>query len=228
MLTTLATQYQAASAGWMTAALAYALHLFYLLVAIEIPVSAIFYLFYKEGLADFLAALLIKLLALLFFWVLMQEAPTWIPAILQSFTQAGAGISGTPTLDPSSVFDQGVTVATAMLTSINNASIFSAFLLIVIAGLCAVGIVLAYAVIAAQLLITLVESYLVMGGGVLMLGFAGSRWTLIFTERYFGYVVSVGIKLFVLYLIIGLGSTLATQWAAVFTTAQQTFLPQPQ
>lgn len=228
MLTTLANQYQAASAGWMTAALAYALHLFYLLVAIEIPVSAIFYLFYKEGLADFLAALLIKLLALLFFWVLMQEAPVWIPAILQSFTQAGAGISGAPTLDPSSVFDQGVTVATAMLTSINNASIFSAFLLIVIAGRCAVGIVLAYAVIAAQLLITLVESYLVMGGGVLMLGFAGSRWTLVFTARYVGYVVSVGIKLFVLYLIIGLGGTLATQWAAVFTTAQQTFLPQPQ
>ena len=75
MLTTLAHQYQTASAGWMTAALAYALHLFYLLVAIKIPVSTLFYLFYKEGLADFLAALLIKLLALLFFWVLLQEAP---------------------------------------------------------------------------------------------------------------------------------------------------------
>src|SRR5512144_2462447 len=142
MLTTLATQYQAASAGWMTAALAYALHLFYLLVAIEIPVSALFYLFYKEGLADFLAALLLKLLALLFFWVLMQEAPIWIPAIIQSFTQAGQGIGGTVALDPSSVFGQGISVANQSLHGINNASMFNAFLLIVVAGLAALLIVI--------------------------------------------------------------------------------------
>jgi type IV secretion system protein TrbL len=228
ILTNIGNQYQAASAGWMTTALGFALHLFYLLVTAEIAWSAIYYLFHKDSLADFLAALLLKLLALLFFWVLIQEAPTWIPTIIHSFTQAGAAIGGTQTLDPSSVFDQGVSVATTMLNSINDASLFTAFLLIVVAGLSALGVVLAYAVLAAQLLITLVESYLVIGGGVLMLGFAGSRWTLVFTERYFGYVVSVGIKLFVLYLIIGLGGTLAPQWAAVFTTAQGAAVPQPQ
>ncbi|MHB8346122.1 MAG: type IV secretion system protein, partial [Acidiferrobacterales bacterium] len=65
-----------------------------------------------------------------------------------------------------------------------------------------------------QLLVTLIESYIVIGGGALMLGFAGSRWTLPFAERYLGYAVSVGIKLFVLYLIVGLGGTLAQQLVA--------------
>ena len=227
-LTAIANEYRAASAGWMSASLVYALRLFYLLLGIELAVSAIGYLFYKENLADFFAALLVKLLALLFFWVLLEEAPVWIPAIINSFTEAGAAIGGTTVLDPSSVFGQGMAVATAMLASINDASVFNSFLLIVIAGLSALGVVLAYAVIAAQLLVTLVESYLVIGGGALMLGFAGSRWTLTFTERYLGYAVSVGIKLFVLYLIIGLGGTLAVQWAAIFTAAQGTALPQPQ
>lgn len=227
MLTNLANQYQAASAGWMTVALVYALHLFYLLVAIELAVFALYNLLQKDGLADFFAALLIKLLAVLFFWVMLQEAPIWIPTIIQSFTQAGVAIGNTTTLDPSSVFNQGIMVANTALQGINNASIFNALLLIVVAGLAALVIVIAYTVIAAQLLITLVESYIVIGGGVLMIGFAGSRWTLVFTERYFGYMVSVGIKLFVLYLLIGLGGTLAPQYATAFTTATANILPDP-
>jgi type IV secretion system protein TrbL len=219
ILTTLATQYHAASAGWMTAALVYAQRLFYLLVAIEIAVFAFYNMFQKDGVADFFAALVVKLLAVLFFWTLMQQAPVWIPTIIQSFTQAGSAIGHTYTLDPSSVVDQGLTVANTALEGINNASLFNSFLLIVVAGLSALVIVIAYTIIAAQLLVTLVESYIVIGGGVLMIGFAGSRWTLVFTERYLGYVVSVGIKLFVLYLIIGLGSTLAGQFANLLTPA---------
>ena len=227
MLTNLAGQYQMASAGWMTAALAYALYLFYLLVAIEIAVFAIYALFQKETLVDFVVALLIKMLAILFFYVLLQRAPQWIPSIINSFSRAGSSISGVTTLDPSSVFAQGIMVADKALQGINDASIFSALLLIIVAGLSALIVVIAYTIVAGQLLLTLVESYIVIGGGCLMIGFAGSRWTLIFTERYFGYLVSVGIKLFVLYLIIGLGSTLAPQWAAAFTTAQASALPDP-
>ena len=227
ILTTINNQYQAASAGWMTASLAMALHLFYLLLAIELPLSAIGYLFYKEGLADFFAAFLLKLLALLFFYVLIVQAPLWIPAIIHSFIQAGSTIGGTTTLDPSGVFDQGITVANTALQGINKASIFDSLLIIIIAGLAALTIVIAYAVIAAQLLVTLIESYIVIGGGALMLGFAGLRWSLVFTERYLGYVMSVGIKLFVLYLIIGLGQSLAPQFMTVLADAARQGLPQP-
>jgi len=50
-----------------------------------------------------------------------------------------------------------------------------------VAGITALVVVIAFAIIAAQLLVALVESFIVMGAGVLFLGFAGSRWTKFFT-----------------------------------------------
>jgi type IV secretion system protein TrbL len=76
-------------------------------------------------------------------------------------------------------------------------------------------VVIAFAIIAAQLLVALVESFIVIGAGVLFLGFAGSRWTKFFTERYLSYVASIGVKLFVLYLIMGVGMGIAARWMPV-------------
>jgi type IV secretion system protein TrbL len=77
----------------------------------------------------------------------------------------------------------------------------------IIVGVASVFIILGYGLIAVQLLITLVESYLIIGGGALMLGFSGSRWTHNLSEKYFGYAISIGVKLFTIYLIIGFGDS---------------------
>jgi type IV secretion system protein TrbL len=63
--------------------------------------------------------------------------------------------------------------------------------------------------------VALVESFIVIGAGVLFLGFAGSRWTKFFTERYLSYIASIGVKLFVLYLIMGVGMGIAARWMPV-------------
>ncbi len=99
---------------------------------------------------------------------------------------------------------------------INLGNLLPAIEAILAALICALGVVIAFAIIAGQLLITLIESYIVIGAGVFMLGFTGSRWTLVFGEKYVGYAVSVGIKLFMLELIVGLGYGLGQQWAALF------------
>jgi type IV secretion system protein TrbL len=104
-----------------------------------------------------------------------------------------------------------------MLGTINNPNFFTAMLAVLISGLCAIGVVVAFAVVAGQLMITLIESYIVISAGIFFLGFSGSRWTLPFSEKYVAYAISVGIKLFMLYLIVGLGQTLASQWSALFT-----------
>jgi type IV secretion system protein TrbL len=52
---------------------------------------------------------------------------------------------------------------------------------------------------------TLVEMYIMIGAGAVMLGFTGSRWTMSFGEKYIGYCLSIGVKLFVTYVILGLG-----------------------
>jgi type IV secretion system protein TrbL len=227
ILTGLAHQFSGTTQPWMTTALHYAQGLFFALVAIEIAWSAITYVLQKDSLPDFVASLLLKILGVGFFFIVLQPqyGPVWIGDIISSFSQAGSAISGQVQLtpgDPSSVFNCGTDIANAMLesTSENQGMTLGNLLpmieIVLTSMICALGVVLAFAIIAGQLLITLVESYIVIGAGVFMLGFTGSRWTLVFGEKYVGYAVSIGIKLFMLELIVGLGFDLGQQWGSLF------------
>jgi type IV secretion system protein TrbL len=71
---------------------------------------------------------------------------------------------------------------------------------------------LAFLGLTVQLVVTLVESYLVVGGGFIFLGFGGSRWTAPYVERYISLAVSTGVKVMVLYLLLGAGLTLTNGW----------------
>ncbi|MGO9443878.1 MAG: type IV secretion system protein, partial [Thiobacillaceae bacterium] len=135
-------------------------------------------------------------------------------------------VSGTAAMTPSGVFDLGPQVASLIIQVLGTPSIASGlsglgsyFFAAIAAGLSGLLVVIAFALAALQLLMTLIESYIVIGGGALMLGFLGSRWTLPFGEKYFGYAISVGIKLFILYLIIGMGPTLANAIISDLNTA---------
>ncbi|HEY5312300.1 MAG TPA: P-type conjugative transfer protein TrbL, partial [Pirellulales bacterium] len=228
ILTGLAHQFSTTTGPWTATALRYAQALFFALVAIEIAWSAITYVLQKDSLPDFVAALLLKILSVGFFYILLQPqyGPVWISDVLASFSQAGSAIGGQSQFgpsDPSSIFNCGTDIANAMLQSIshnpggiNLGNILPAIEAVLAALVCSLGVVIAFAIIAGQLLITLIESYIVIGAGVFMLGFTGSRWTLVFGEKYVGYAISVGIKLFMLELIVGLGYSLGQQWAALF------------
>jgi type IV secretion system protein TrbL len=138
-----------------------------------------------------------------------------VPAVIQSFSQAGATASGLSDLSPTGVFDQGLALANKILNATADLGLLDGFFASLIAGITALVVVIAFAIIAAQLLVALVESFIVIGAGVLFLGFAGSRWTKFFTERYLSYIASVGVKLFVLYLIMGVGMGIAERWMPV-------------
>jgi type IV secretion system protein TrbL len=58
---------------------------------------------------------------------------------------------------------------------------------------------LGFGLVALQLMMTLMEMYMVLGIGSVMLGFLGSRWTVQFGERYASYAASVGVKLLTTY-----------------------------
>lgn len=224
MMDTLVSQVQAASGGWMSSALGYAKTLFFGLAAIEFAWSAIQLTLKKSELSEIMVGTLFKVMSLSFFAMVLIKAPTWIPAIIDSFKTAGAGVGGTTVLSPSAVFDQGLQVASSLMQFSNDAAPATGDMIIntltssgqglgkfmlssIIVGVASVFIILGYGLIAVQLLITLVESYLIIGGGAIMLGFSGSRWTHNLSEKYFGYAISIGVKLFTIYLIIGFGDS---------------------
>ena len=72
----------------------------------------------------------------------------------------------------------------------------------------------AFLIIAAQMVIALVEGFIVLSGGVLLLGFLGSPWTARFGLAYFNALIGVGTKLFMIYIIVALGGGLVTGWQA--------------
>ncbi len=56
-----------------------------------------------------------------------------------------------------------------------------------------------------MLLFTLVEAYLMIGGGVILLGFGGNRFTAAASEGYFPFVIRVGVRLLFYYLVLAVG-----------------------
>jgi type IV secretion system protein TrbL len=65
-------------------------------------------------------------------------------------------------------------------------------------------ILMATAAIWLQLVIVTIESYIVMGAGILFIGFAGSRFTIQFSQGYFSYMLNVGVKFMVTYIVLAI------------------------
>lgn len=78
---------------------------------------------------------------------------------------------------------------------------------------------IAFVITAPMLLLTLIESYLVVGGGVILLGLGANRFTAPAAEGYFGYVIRVGVRLLFFYLVLAVGVQMANQWSAALIAA---------
>jgi type IV secretion system protein TrbL len=85
-------------------------------------------------------------------------------------------------------------------------------------GLIVAGIVIevCFALMAALMVVTLVQSYIVIAAGVINMAFGGTRWTKDVAVATVKYTVSVGAKLMVLQLLVSIGDSLITSWAASF------------
>jgi type IV secretion system protein TrbL len=77
---------------------------------------------------------------------------------------------------------------------------------------------LSYGIISLQFIVAMVESYIIVAAGFIFIGFGGSRWTVPCTERYIGLAVSTGVKIMLLYLLIGASLNFAVDWQTAATT----------
>ena len=221
ILNDIGNAYASATASWLAALEPLAQRLFVFLATIELIWSGIWWSMATRQDEIVLVRLLRKVVTLMFLYTVLLFAPSWIPAILGSFVRAGQVASGFESLDPSTVVQQGIDVAVGMFDGISGVfTLLDAPWWLFVAP---IVVIFAFSVIAGILLVTLIESYIVIGGGILLLGFAGSRWTVSFSEGYLVYAMRVGVKLFVLYLLIGIGMSLPETWLA----QPNTFWPNP-
>ena len=211
MLDALLGQFQSRAAGWEGSLRSFALNTFGILAAIELAWAAIRLAFRGADVSEWLAEIVNQILFLGFFLALLENSVTWGQAIVNSFRQA-ASTAGGGGLAPSDVFTAGVDLAQKVMSQM---SIWSpaASVGLIIAGLV---IEVCFALIAACMVLALVESYLVISMGVLFMAFGGTRWTKDYAISTVRYTVSVGAKLFVLQLLVSIGDNLIQSWVAAF------------
>jgi P-type conjugative transfer protein TrbL len=209
----IAAQYRDAARLWRPRLLPVAQQLFLVLAGIEFAVSGALWALRRDSLDDIAAKFLLKFTLVAFLLALITGFTTWIPPIVNGFAAAGErAIGSSVTVSPSTVIDIGRQTALSVLNTLDLGVMLKNPAMAVFAALAALIIALAYVVIAAQLVLVLIESYIVLGGGVLFLGFAAFRGTAGFAENLIAYTFGVGIKVFLLYLIVGLGSQIAKSW----------------
>ena len=214
--------YQNAMGQWESAATSAAATLFALLAAIEVTWTAIVMTLEKTDMQAWVATVIKKLMGIGIFWALLKYGATWLPAIVNSFIKIGQNGSNQTALNPSSILVEGLNVSGKLFSTAGQMGLsfdFGTALCLAFAG---IGIFLSFAIVCVHFVMAMVESYIVLGAGYIFLGFGGSRWTSSYVERYIGLAVNVGVRLMVLYLLIGLGQTFATQWETRAASIQYT------
>ena len=187
------------------------------MVLIEIIITCVHFVADQDQPARLSAEFLKKSLALGFLYTMIAKAPVWFNALLSSFAALGGQAAGIADLSPSTVFNNGLTLFQTIYRGFASLGWFHLTMASLIALIAGLIMFLSFALIAGQMLLALSEAYLGLGGGVVLLGFSGSRWTIKFAENFIGWIVGVGVKLFFLYLLVGVGMTITAGWNSALT-----------
>lgn len=174
----IATQFYSAGISDSAAIQPYALKLFFALFLIDIIVTWIQYS--AEGQLDpsfFLGRMIKHILSGGFIYLMITNAFTWMNAVIGSFSRIGAAVTGLPSLSPQTILQLGGQMADTIFNTPASTSVMTNFEVAIIQSVCGFVVLLGFTITAIALLFTLVEAYIAIGGGVILLGFGGSRFT---------------------------------------------------
>lgn len=193
---------------WSEIIRVYAIRLFLLLAAIDFGWMCANFIFEKKELEDMVYSAAKKLMTLSFFFSLLLTTNTWIPQIINSFSKIGKEAGGTVVATPDGIAAHGYDAAIGVFEILNALDLGEQIVAVLPAVGMALLIFLAFLWTAAQLLVAQIESSIAIGAGIILMGFGGSRWTTDMATKYKQYVVATGVKLMLMYIIVGTGATL--------------------
>ena len=192
------------------------------LIVIDVTLAALFWSLGEQD--DILARLVKKTLFVGIFAYIIGNWNSLARIVFESFAGLGLKASGTgftaaELLQPGRVAQVGLDAAYPLLESISEllgfVSFFENFLQIVILLVAWAIVIIAFFILSIQLFITLIEFKLATLCGFVLIPFGLFGKTAFMAERVLGHVVSSGIKVLVLAVIVGIGSTIFSE----FTTA---------
>jgi type IV secretion system protein TrbL len=131
---------------------------------------------------------------------------------------SGGTVSAAQLLQPGKIAQVGVTAGQPILTSISGlmgfASFFDNFVQIVILLIAWLIVIASFFIMAIQLFVSLIEFKLTTLAGFVLVPFGLFGRTAFLAEKVLGNVVSSGVKILVLAVIVGIGSTIFNQFTS--------------
>jgi type IV secretion system protein TrbL len=199
------------------------------LAAIDITLAAIFWSWAPDE--DIIARLAKKTLFVGVFAYLIGNWNNLARIVFESFAglglkASGTGMSTSDLLSPGRVAQVGIDAGRPILDSISGLmgyiSFFENFVQIVVLLFAWIVVLLAFFILAIQLFVTLIEFKLTTLAGFVLIPFGLFGKTAFAAERVLGNVISSGVKILVLAVIVGIGSTLFSQFTTGFGGNQPT------
>jgi type IV secretion system protein TrbL len=115
------------------------------------------------------------------------------------------------------VINTGTSMVETIWGSPTGVSIGSSVLLAIGQVFASGWILFCFGLIAASALYLIVEAWMLIAGGKVLLAFGVSRWTASLTEGYLTFAVACGVRLMFMYLLVGVGGHIAAGWNATLT-----------
>jgi type IV secretion system protein TrbL len=199
------------------------------LIVIDMTLAGLFWA--MAGEEDILARLIKKTLYVGFFAFLIGNFNSLCKVVYQSFSglgleAAGSTLSAQTLLQPGKLaqvgIDAGKPILAAAASLTGYVSIVTNAIPIFVLLVAWVVVVLSFFVLAIQLFIVLLEFKLTTLAGFVLIPFALFNKTAFLAEKVLGNVVASGVKILVLAVIVGIGSTLFSQFTQGFGSNQPT------
>ncbi|KGJ02985.1 type IV secretion system protein TrbL [Paracoccus halophilus] len=193
------------------------------LIVIDVTLAALFWSWGADD--DIIARLVKKTLFVGVFAYLISNWNNLAKIVFESFSglglkAAGTGFTAQDLLRPGKVAQTGLDAARPLLDAISPLmgwiAVFENLIQIVCLLFAWALVILAFFILAIQLFVTLIEFKLSTLAGFVLIPFGLFGKTAFMAERVLGNVISSGIKVLVLAVIVGIGSTLFSQFTQGF------------
>jgi type IV secretion system protein TrbL len=193
------------------------------LIAIDITLAGLFWAMAPDE--DVIARLIRKTLYIGLFAFILGNFNSLAQIVFNSFAglglEAGGGtLTQAQLLQPGNLAQIGINAGQPILSAISGmmgfTSFFSNFVQIAVLFVAWLIVILSFFVMAIQLFVTLLEFKLTTLAGFVLVPFGLFGRTAFLAEKVLGNVVASGIKVLVLAVIIGIGSTIFGQFTSGF------------
>ncbi len=194
------------------------------LIVIDVTLAALFWAWGADD--DIIGRLVKKTLFVGIFAYIISNWNTLARIVFESFAglglvATGGAIGAGELLQPGRIAAVGLEAGQPILDSIGDlmgfVAVFENLIQIMILMFAWIVVILSFFILAIQLFVTLIEFKLATLAGFILVPFGLFNKTAFMAERVLGLVISSGVKVLVLAVIVGIGSTIFGEFTAGFT-----------